>query len=53
MYYVRFFLKLENVIGVKNVNPLSKVIGLVGLKMEQKIGLYAKSVIFNTMSFSI
>jgi hypothetical protein len=26
---------------------------LVGLKMKQKIGLYVKSVIFNTMSFSI
>jgi hypothetical protein len=40
MCYVRGFLKLENVIGVKNANPLSKVIGSVSLRMEQKIGLY-------------
>ena len=45
--------KCDTPADANNVNPLSKVIGLVGLKMEQKIGLYAKSVIFNTMSFSI
>jgi len=43
--FVQYGFKLVNVIGVKNVNQLSKDIGLANLRMKQRIGLYAKNVI--------